>query len=324
MRTQLSKPNVIVDNPKLERTQRSIALATILIPTVGTLIALTKAYFYGIHSLEIGLFIVFFILTNLGIEFGFHRNLAHKAFETTSIIGIIFAILGSMAGQGRVIYWVANHRRHHVHSDTVLDPHSPRVRKTNDEPEQMSTLNGLWHAHIGHMLSDKITNCSLFAADLNRNVSLVTISQYYFVIVIAGVLLPGLIDVAFRHSFEGFIDGILWGGLVRMFLVHQVTWSVASITHRFGSARFETNDHSANNLWIALPSFGSGWQNNHHAFPFSAYIGLKWWEIDITGWLIRILSWSRLAWNVKKPTQEQIAAKLSSNNKNSSALVDAN
>lgn len=309
MKKQLPKPEVTIVNAKLQSNQRYIALATIFIPLIGTIVAIARAYLNGVTHLEVGLLIVFFILTNLGIEFGLHRNLAHRSFETIPIIGGFFVILGTMAAQGRVIYWVANHRRHHIHSDTVDDPHSPHIRKNKSTFEVLSVIKGLWHAHIGHMLTDKVTNCSMFAADLNRNSTLVKINQMYFSLVIAGILFPGFIAYMATHSFAGFVDGILWGGLMRIFLVHQVTWSVASLTHRFGTRCFETHDHSANNAWIAIPSFGSGWQNNHHAFPSSAYIGIKWWEIDITGWLIHLLEWSNLAWNVKKPTTEQILNK---------------
>ena len=123
-------------------------------------------------------------------------------------------------------------------------------------------------------------------------------------------MIPAIIGGLWAGSWQGAVNGFLWGGLVRMFLVHQITWSVASFSHRYGKRPFDTGDMSANNIWTAIPSFGSGLQNNHHAFPTSAYLGLKWWEIDMTAWFIRVLAWLGIVWDVKHPTAEQIEAKL--------------
>lgn len=304
---------ITVENPNLGETHKRIAWATILIPAIATIIAIIQASIVGVQTIDTVLLVVFFVLTNLGIEFGLHRHLAHKAFETIPFIQILFIIFGSMAAQGRVLYWVASHRRHHVHSDTCGDPHSPHIKKSNNNYQKLGLFRGLLHAHFGHMVTDEITNCSLFAPDLIRNPVLMKLNDLYIPLVVLGLFIPALLGGLLTFSLLGFFNGLLWGGLVRMFLVHQVTWSVASISHRFGSAPFSTGDYSKNNFFTALLSFGSGWQNNHHAFPGSAFIGLRWWQIDIAAWLISILKFFGLVWNVKKPSSKQIRTKLTTN-----------
>ena len=160
------------------------------------------------------------------------------------------------------------------------------------------------------MLTDEITNCTLFARDVNRDPALRRVSELYELIVIAGLALPALIGLIVYGTLWGAFTCFLWGGLVRMFLVHHTTWSVASICHRFGGVRFNTGDRSRNNFWLAIPSFGSAWQNNHHAFPSSAHLGLRWWEIDLTALFCQALSSVGLAWNVRRPAPARIKKQL--------------
>jgi len=305
-----ARPPITVENPALRTMQNAIALATIWIPLLGTIAAVAVAYYRGLGGLEIGLCVSGFVLTTLGIEFGMHRVLAHRALETPPFIKVLFAVFGSMAAEGRILYWVASHRRHHSHSDTLYDPHSPHVRKIRGATERLGTVRGIWHAHVGHMLTDEITNCTLFARDVNRNPALRRVSELYEVIVLGGLALPALIGLLAYGTLWGALSCFLWGGLVRMFLVHHTTWSVASFCHRFGSMRFNTGDKSRNNLWLAIPSFGSAWQNNHHAFPSSAHLGLRWWEIDLTALFCQALGSVGLAWNVRRPSQAQIDKQL--------------
>lgn len=301
-----ARPPITVENPALRGMQNTIALATIVIPLLGTIAAIVLACTRGVGWLEIALCASGFALTSLGIEFGMHRVLAHRALATHRFIRVGFAVLGSMAAEGRVLYWVASHRRHHAHSDTLYDPHSPHVRKIDGEIERLGRARGLWHAHIGHMLTDEITNCTLFARDLNRNPALRRVSELYEVIVLAGLAVPAVIGLLVYGTLWGAFSCFLWGGLVRMFLVHHTTWSVASVCHRYGGMRFHTGDQSRNNVWLAIPSFGSAWQNNHHAFPSSAHLGLRWWEIDLTALFAQALGAVGLVWKVRRPSQAQI------------------
>ena len=302
------KPSITIEDDSIRAAQRRIAMATIFIPFIGTLIAMVLAWRNGVGTPEIGLLVSMYILTSLGIEFGFHRLLSHKAFETKPVIRILFAILGSMAAEGSVLYWVAGHRRHHVHSDTGNDPHSPHIRNLKSEDEPVGGIRGLWHSHIGWMMTDKVTNCTLFARDIFQDPTLKKIHQLYIPLIILGLVIPAAINGVLSGTWMGVLNGFLWGGLVRMFLVHNSTWSNASFSHIFGGRPFESGDRSANNLWCSIPTFGASWQNNHHAFPSSAFLGFKWWQIDLAGYFIRALVAIGLVWNVVGPPSAEMKA----------------
>jgi stearoyl-CoA desaturase (delta-9 desaturase) len=159
------------------------------------------------------------------------------------------------------------------------------------------------------MLTDDVPNGTLFARDLNVDRALRVVNRHYGLMIALGLALPALIGLAITGDARGALSGFLWGGLVRMFVVQNVTWAVASASHRFGYAPFDAGDHSKNLLWTALPSFGSGYQNNHHAFPQSAFLGLRWWELDIAALAIRGMSRLGLAWNLNRPSERQLAAR---------------
>jgi stearoyl-CoA desaturase (delta-9 desaturase) len=286
-----------------------MAQATILIPVAGTVAALILASIYGIGLLELGLLAGMYVLTSVGVEVGFHRCFAHRAFETTRAMKAVLATLGSMAAEGSVLYWAAGHRRHHAHSDTADDPHSPHVRKHNGKDQRLGAIRGIWHSHVNWMMTDNVTNCTLFAKDILRDPLLNKFHAWYVPLILTGLAVPAAAGGAVTGSWMGVLNGFLWGGLVRMFLVHHSTWSNASLSHVYGSRPFATGDLSANNLLCALPSFGASWQNNHHMFPSSAYLGLEWWQIDLGGWLVRLFSAFRLIWNVNgPPTPEMMSA----------------
>lgn len=305
-------PRVAIRNDELRPQQQRIALITILGPTLGAVAALWIAFVRGFTTLDLVMFICGVVIGQLCLEIGFHRLLAHDAFVTHRWVRVLLAIGGSMTGQGRVTHWVANHRRHHVHSDTPNDPHSPfvRARRDGEGGERLGLIRGLLHAHWGHMLTDDVPNGTLFARDLNVDSAIRKVNKHYALILWAGLVIPTLIGLLVTGTAWGALSGFLWGGLVRMFVVQNVTWSVASVTHRFGSVRYDTGDESRNLIWTALPSFGSGYQNNHHAFPQSARLGQRWWEVDVGAMAIRVLSWLGLAWDLKRPTERQLRSKL--------------
>ena len=304
-------PRVTVRNDELRPKQQRIAWATILVPTAGTVAALALGFTRGFSALDLGMLIGGVVLGQLFLEVGFHRLLAHRAFETYPWVRTLLAAGGSMTGQGRVTHWVANHRRHHLHSDTPDDPHSPyvRARRDGEGGEALGLVRGLIHAQWGHMITDDVPNCTLFARDMNLTPSLRWVNRNYQLVMWAGLLLPALLGLAIAGTVWGFVSGFLWGGLVRMFVVQNVTWSVASASHRFGSKRFATGDESRNLIWTALPSFGSGYQNNHHAFPHAARLGMKWWEVDVAWLAIRALALVGLAWDLKRPSEMELAEK---------------
>jgi len=305
-------PRVTVRHDELRPKQQRIALTTILAPTLGTVAAIWIAVVRGFHTLDLVMLLSGIVIGQLFLEVGFHRLLAHNAFDTYRWVRTLLAAGGSMTGQGRVTHWVANHRRHHLHSDTPEDPHSPYVRARRDGTggEDLGLVRGLIHAQWGHMVTDDVPNCTLFAKDMNIDPALRWVNAHYKLLMWIGLLLPAAIGLAVTGTLWGFVSGFLWGGLVRMFVVQNVTWSVASASHRFGKKRFDTGDESRNLIWTALPSFGSGYQNNHHAFPHSAYLGLRWWEVDVAGLAIRAMAALRLARNPKRPSDFELQSKL--------------
>jgi len=303
-----ARPCVAIRDAALRPRQRRIALLTILGPSAGTLAALALAAVRGLHALDLAWLAAGVVIGQLALEVGYHRLLAHRAFDAPRWVKIALAAGGSMTGQGRVVHWVANHRRHHVHSDTPDDPHSPFVRAGAEGPERLGLVRGLVHAQWGHMLSDGVPNGTLFARDLNADPALRRVNECYGALIALGLALPAALGLALAGPW-GALSGFLWGGLVRLFVVQNVTWSVASVSHRFGARRFDTGDESRNLLWTALPSFGSGYQNNHHAFPHSARLGLRWWELDVALLAIRALAALGLARDLKFPTPAEIRAK---------------
>ncbi|WP_200892398.1 acyl-CoA desaturase [Aliterella atlantica] len=299
----LPSQKLTIANDYLQNIYRRVALVTVTIPCLGVVAAIELLWNLGIGAVEIGLLLGMYAVTTFGVEVGFHRHFSHHAFQTTTSIKVILAILGAMAAQGGVVYWVAHHRRHHQYADVPGDPHSPHLHE--------NSLRGLWHAHLGWTLNGEVTNSMVFARDLLRDPVIAKVNQLQQVWVILGLAIPTIIGGLLTMTWMGAFEGLIWGGLVRIFLAHQVINSTNSICHLYGSRPFDSSDRSANNLWLAIPSWGQSWHNNHHAFPNSAVVGLDWWQIDLGGWVIRLLEKSGLAWNVKVPTASLIEAKRS-------------
>jgi len=288
----------------LHRIQWIHAVLMTLVPFVGTVFTAFYAARHGIRLLDIGLLVGMYTLTIAGITVGFHRHLSHLAFRAHSVVRAVLAAAGSMAAQGPVIYWVANHRRHHQFSDEPGDPHSPFF----DGEQHLKGLRGLWHAHTGWNFDHEITNSVIYCKDLLRDPLISSINKRYYLWVVLGVLLPTLVGGAVTSSWAGALSGFLWGGMVRLFLSYHATSGINSLAHYFGSRPFATREHSRNNLLLVLPTLGEGWHNNHHAFPTSAFFGLRPSQIDLGGWIIRALERLSLAWEVRRPTAKQLEA----------------
>lgn len=306
------KQKIRIANDYLQKLQRYFTLATVLIPFLGSVLAIGLLWRWGIDTVDLGLLVSMYVLTFAGIEIGFHRHFSHRAFQASLFVRVILAILGSMAAQGPVIHWVSNHRRHHQYSDKLGDPHSPQVF----EGKKFGLLGRLWHSHIGWLFDSELTNSIFYAKDLLRGSAITKVNQMYLIWVILGLFIPAVLGGVLTWTWIGILKGFLWGGLVRIFLVHQVTWATNSIVHVYGKRPFDTNDYSTNNIWLAVPTFGGSWHNNHHAFSSSAITGLEWWQIDLGGWFIRVLKFAGLVWDIKRPTVETIQAKrININNK---------
>jgi stearoyl-CoA desaturase (delta-9 desaturase) len=302
-----SQRRIIIENADLQALQKRFALATVLIPLFGTIAAILLTWQRGIGSLpvQLGIFLSLYSLTIIGVTVGFHRHFAHKAFEAKPAVRIALGILGSMAAQGNLIYWIASHRRHHQYSEQPEDPHSPYIF----ESQTLGWWHGLWHSHLGWMLNSKMTNTAFFAKDLLQEPAIVKVNQLYLVWVGLGLFIPAILGGLLTQTWFGALQGFLWGGMVRLFLVHHFMWTSGSTAHIFGNRPLNTDDMSTNNVWLAIPNFGEAWHNNHHAFPQSAMFGLEPWQLDLGGGVIRGLEKFGWVWNVKSPSRAAIEAK---------------
>jgi stearoyl-CoA desaturase (Delta-9 desaturase) len=232
------------------------------------------------------------------VTVGFHRLLTHRSFQAPKPLEYAFAVLGSLAVQGPVMAWVADHRKHHAHADHEGDPHSPHVGHGEGVG---AVLRGLWHAHAGWLMSTQgQASARRYAKDLYEDRGMRLINRRFPLFVGLSLAIPAAAGWVLTGTLAGAATGLLWGGLVRIFFVHHVTWSVNSVCHFLGTRRFETDDESTNVAWLALPSFGEAWHHNHHAFPRSAAHGLRRWEqaLDPSALVIRSLEKLGLARNV--------------------------
>ena len=279
--------------------QRYTNLAAVVLPFVAFVAALVLLWDRGVGWTDLGVMAAMYLVTALGITIGYHRLLTHRAFQTFKPVEYTLATAGSMAVQGPVIDWVADHRKHHAHTDEEGDPHSPHVG-------QGSGLAGLWHAHVGWLFdSNGQADRRRYAPDLVEDPGMRRISRNFPWLVGLSLLIPFAAGGLLTASVVGGLTAMLWGGFVRIFFVHHVTWSINSICHFHGARRFATDDESRNVWWLSLASLGEAWHHNHHAFPRSASHGLRWWELDPSGALIRGMRRLGLAWNVVLITPER-------------------
>ncbi|MEX2253669.1 MAG: acyl-CoA desaturase [Thermoleophilaceae bacterium] len=280
----------------MTRLERNANIGAVILPFAAFLCAIPLLWNQLVGWTDLAIFAGMYLVSAFGITIGFHRLLTHRAFETYRPLRYLFAVLGSLAVQGPVIDWVADHRKHHAFTDEEGDPHSPHV---GHEGGLRGTLAGLWHAHTGWLFETQGEAASRkFARDLAEDPGMRRINRSFLPLVGLTLLLPFALGYLLTGTLVGGLTALLWGGLVRVFLVHHVTWSINSICHFFGSRRFETDDQSTNVFWLAIPSLGESWHHNHHAFPRAAVQGLRWWEVDVSGLVIRALGRVGLAWNV--------------------------
>ncbi len=286
--------------------EKRVNLLAVALPFAGTIAAIALLWNSVVSTTDLAIMAVMYVLTALGVTVGYHRMLTHRSFLTPKPVEYTFAVLGSMAVQGPVMAWVADHRKHHAHADHEGDPHSPHVGHGDGTA---GVLRGLWHAHVGWLLTDQgQASARKYAPDLYEDRGMRIINRRFPVLVLLSLALPALAGWALSGgSLAGAATGLLWGGLVRIFFVHHVTWSVNSVCHFLGSRRFETDDQSTNVPWLSLLSFGESWHHNHHAFPRSASHGLRRWEqaLDPSALLIKGMEKVGLARNVIRITPER-------------------
>jgi stearoyl-CoA desaturase (Delta-9 desaturase) len=245
---------------------------------------------------EVVILVVTYLAIGTGVTVGFHRLLTHRSFKTYRLVRAGFAALGSAAAEGPVIDWVATHRKHHRFSDVEGDPHSPHVGRGAG---WRGALRGLLHAHIGWVFSDmEVADERRYAKDLLADPLIRYVDRTFVLWVILGLAFPFGLGVALTGSVIGGLEGLLWGGAARIFLLHHATFSINSLCHFFGRRDYVTTDESRNLAWLALPTWGEAWHNNHHAFPTSYRHGLRRWQIDPSAGVIRLLELVGLAWDV--------------------------
>jgi stearoyl-CoA desaturase (Delta-9 desaturase) len=292
----------------MTRAQRSANLIAVFLPFAAFVAAVVLFWNRWVDAGDLVAFGVMYVIAGFGVTVGFHRLLTHRSFQTYKPLEYAFAAAGSMAVQGPVIDWVADHRKHHAHADEEGDPHSPHV---DFEDGWRGALRGLFHAHMGWLFVNQgQARRRKHAPDLLEDRGMRVLSRGFPWLALAGLAIPFLVGLALDQTLAGALSALLWGGLVRIFLQHHITWSINSVCHFFGRRRFDVEDQSTNVFWLALLSFGESWHHNHHAFPRSARHGLRWWEIDISALLIGALERVGLAWNVTRIPLERQQAKL--------------
>jgi stearoyl-CoA desaturase (delta-9 desaturase) len=280
----------------------------VAVPPLCVVVAIVLLWNRAIGPLELALMISLYVITALGITLGFHRMFTHRAFEASRAFRAVVAVLGSMAVEGSVITWVADHRKHHAFTDIEGDPHSPHLAG----PGLVGAIKGLWHAHIGWLFETVGTaERERFAPDLVKDRALQVVDKLFFLWVALGLAIPFALGWIIGGGVGTALTALLWGGLVRVFLLHHVTWSINSVCHFFGRKRFDIEDESRNVFWLAPFSMGEAWHHNHHAFPTSAFHGLRLWEriADPTGLVIALLEKTGLVWNVVRVSPDRQAAK---------------
>jgi stearoyl-CoA desaturase (delta-9 desaturase) len=289
------------------RGEQVVLLVLIAGPLLALLAAVPIVWGWGLGWHDLVIALVMYAVSGHGITVGFHRYFTHGAFKAKKALRVALAVAGSLAIEGPVIRWVADHRRHHAYSDRDGDPHSPWRYGENFK----ALIKGLWHAHIGWMFDVEQTNHQRFAPDLLADRAIVRVSKAFPWLSAVSLLLPPLVGYAWSGwAWQGAVTAFFWASLVRVALLHHVTWSINSICHTIGTRPFSTRDKSANVWWLAIPSMGESWHNLHHADPTAARHGVLRGQLDSSARVIWTFEKLHLADDVRWPSPERITSKL--------------
>ena len=254
-----------------DRKLALINLFAVVVPPLGLALAIFLLWGTAFNLWYLLLLAGMVMFSAPGVTVGYHRLCTHRSFTTSAKLRYLFAVAGSMAVQGPVIRWCAEHRKHHQHSDTEQDPHSPHMSRNGSWGQGLrATMRGAYHAHMGWLFTGYTKVLGKYSADLWADPAIVRADQQFIFWVLVGLIFPAIVAGLISRSLSGVLLGFLWGGLVRVLLVHHITWSVNSVCHLWGSQPFGSQDQSRNNFVVALLAMGEGWHNNHHAFPASA------------------------------------------------------
>jgi stearoyl-CoA desaturase (delta-9 desaturase) len=293
--------------PVMEGLDRAITGVITAVPPLLLALAVWQVWNRELHWRDVAIFAIMYVPTGLGVTIGFHRLFTHRSFKTSPLLRGILAVAGTMAVEGPVISWVADHRKHHAYSDRFGDPHSPHV---DHGVGLRGALRGLLHAHVGWLFDHQQRGArERFAPDLLADPVVSFVDKTFLLWSLLGFAIPFGLGVWMGGTVDAGLEGMLWGGAVRMLVLHHVTYSINSLCHFFGRRRFATDDHSRNLSWLAPLSLGEAWHNNHHAFPTSAFHGMGRSELDVSGLIIAGLERVGLVWDVQRIAPERLAAK---------------
>ena len=287
------------------RKEQIVLGALIIVPFLAVAAAIPVAWGGWLGWTDVLITVVMYWLTGHGITVGFHRLFTHKSYKPNRAVKVAVAIAGSMAIQGPVVRWVADHRKHHKFSDRDGDPHSP-WRYGESIP---ALTKGLYHAHMGWLFDVEQTNQRRYTPDLLKDDDIRLISRLFPLWVAVSVALPLVLGGLLTWSWQGAVTAFFWGSLVRVSLLHHVTWSINSICHTLGERPFKTTDKAANVWWLALLSLGESWHNLHHADPTCARHGVEKGQIDLSARLIWLFEKAGWVWDVRWPKEDRLNAK---------------
>jgi stearoyl-CoA desaturase (Delta-9 desaturase) len=295
-------PKPLTDGRR-DRTSQFTVYFFSIVPLLAVLVAVPFAWGWGLTWTDVIIAAGFYVLTGLAITVGFHRYFTHGAFTANRGLRVALATAGQMSLQGPVIIWVADHRRHHAFSDREGDPHSPWLYGTS----MTAVAKGFWHAHMGWLFDRDMTNQQRFAPDLLADRDVARVNSHFIACTVVTLTAPAIIGGLLTWSWYGALTAFFWASLVRIALLHHVTWSVNSICHLIGERPFSARDRSANFWPLAVMSFGESWHNLHHADPTCARHGVLRGQIDISArtiWLLEKVGW---ATKVRWPSPQRLA-----------------
>jgi stearoyl-CoA desaturase (delta-9 desaturase) len=297
--------------PQFESERKSVAEQVLLtifvaVPLLAVAAAVPVAWGGWLSWTDVILTAIFYVIPAAGITIGYHRYFTHGSFKANRPMKIVLGVAGSAAVEGPIVRWVADHRKHHAFSDADGDPHSPW--RYGDSTWGLT--KGLFYAHIGWLFDMEQTNRQQYAPDLLQDQDVVTISKWFPRIVLITLLLPGVLGGLITWSWAGALTALFWASLVRVALVHHITWSINSVCHVFGKHPFKSRDESGNVWWLAVPSLGESWHNLHHADPTCARHGVLKGQVDVSAWAIKQAERAGWAWDVRWPKRERLMSRL--------------